>query len=120
MKHPLIEPQVDWLLCLDSPLLMLKKHWLFQLGMIFRTRDPTVLLLTAWKQNQQGWPAGSRGILEYAGIDTHQCDLGQYLGTYRWRNGAGSGEWVIIGSDDVNKCLYTSLFWPRMPMRWCF
>jgi hypothetical protein len=61
MNTPYGAPQVDWLLCHDSPLSPLKKHWIFQLGMLFRTRHPTVVLLTAWKQNQQGWPAASTG-----------------------------------------------------------
>jgi hypothetical protein len=40
----------------------------------------------------------------------------QYLGTYRWQNGEKAEEW-IINYDDINKCLYTSLFWPYMHMR---
>jgi len=73
MKHPLIEPQVDLsrpvvpeiimntpneapqvdpLLCHDSPLLLLKKHSLFQSGWLLSTGHATLELFTAWKQNQ--------------------------------------------------------------------
>jgi len=54
--------------------------------------------------------------LEYGKIDPHPCDMKQYLGTYQWQNGAEAEEW-IINYDDSNKCLFTSLFWPYMPMR---
>jgi hypothetical protein len=54
--------------------------------------------------------------LEYGKIDPHPCDMTQYVGTYRWQNGTENDEWRIH-YDDVNKCLYASLFWPYMPMR---
>jgi hypothetical protein len=54
--------------------------------------------------------------LEYGKVDSHPCDMQQYLGTYRWQNGSEAEKW-IINYDDSNKCLYTSLFWPYMPMR---
>ena len=52
--------------------------------------------------------------LEYGEIDPHPCDMKQYPGTYEWQS--GSAKWVI-NYDDTNKSLYTSLFWPYMPMR---
>ena len=52
--------------------------------------------------------------LEYGKVDPHPCDMKQYLGTYQLQN--GSAKW-IINYDDINKSLYTSLFWPYMPMR---
>jgi hypothetical protein len=54
--------------------------------------------------------------LEYGKEDPHPSEMKQYLGTYRWQNGAEVEEW-IIKYDDNNQCLYTSLFWPYMPMR---
>ena len=54
--------------------------------------------------------------LKYQKQDPYPCDLKQYLGTYRWQNGTAADEW-IINYDAANKCLYTSLFWPYMPMR---
>ena len=54
--------------------------------------------------------------LEYRDVDPYPCDIRQYPGTYRWQNGAEAEEW-IIHYDEINKCLYTSLFWPYMPMR---
>lgn len=52
--------------------------------------------------------------LNYGKIDSIPCDVKQYLGTYRWEN--GTAEWMI-NYDEINKSLYTSLFWPYMPMR---
>ena len=52
--------------------------------------------------------------LEYGKIDSIPCDVKQYLGTYRWEN--GTAEWTF-NYDETNKSLYTSLFWPYMPMR---
>jgi hypothetical protein len=54
--------------------------------------------------------------LEYGKVGSHPCDMKQYLGTYRWQNGAEADEW-IINYDDSNQCLFTSLFWPYMPMQ---
>jgi hypothetical protein len=54
--------------------------------------------------------------LEYGKIDPHPFDMKQFVGTYRLQDGAEEDEW-IIHYDDNNKCLYTSLFWPYMPMR---
>jgi len=54
--------------------------------------------------------------LKYRKEDPYPCDMKQYLGTYRWQNGTAADEW-IIKYDDANQCLYTSLFWPYMPMR---
>lgn len=55
--------------------------------------------------------------LEHGLMEPHSGDMKKYLGTYRWQNGAEAEEW-IIKYDEINKCLYTSLFWPYMPMRW--
>jgi len=54
--------------------------------------------------------------LKYRKEDPYPYDMKQYLGTYRWQNGTAADEW-IIKYDDANQCLYTSLFWPYMPMR---
>lgn len=54
--------------------------------------------------------------LAYRNVDSHPFDMKQYLGTYRLQNGAEDDEW-IIRYDDINNCLYTTLFWPYMPMR---
>lgn len=53
---------------------------------------------------------------KYGNVDPYPCDLKQYPGTYRWQNGAETEEW-IIQYDEINHSLYTSLFWPYMPMR---
>jgi hypothetical protein len=52
----------------------------------------------------------------YRKEDPYPCDMKQYPGVYRLQNGAEDDEW-IIHYDELNKCLYTSLFWPYMPMR---
>jgi hypothetical protein len=52
----------------------------------------------------------------YKKVIPHPCDLVQYTGTYRWQNGSDADDW-IIGYDAGNQCLYTTLFWPYMPMR---
>lgn len=54
--------------------------------------------------------------LEYKKIDHHPCEIKEYLGTYQWQNEIKDEKW-IINYDDVNKYLYTSLFWPYMPMK---
>jgi hypothetical protein len=54
--------------------------------------------------------------LKFGKLESYPCDLEQYLGTYRWQDGTGSDEWSIH-YDAANRCLYTSLFWPYMPMR---
>lgn len=54
--------------------------------------------------------------LEYIRIDPRPFDMKQFVGTYRLQDGAEDDEW-IIHYDDRKKCLYTSLFWPYMPMR---
>jgi hypothetical protein len=54
--------------------------------------------------------------LKYRKVDSYPCDMKQYTGTYRWQNGAEAEEWTIK-YDDINKSLYTTLFWPYMPMR---
>ncbi len=71
--------------------------------------------------SEEKWDQYVREILFFVGsnykkIDPYPCDVKSYLGTYRWQNGTGNDEW-IINYDDRNQCLYTSLFWPYMPMR---
>jgi hypothetical protein len=53
---------------------------------------------------------------KYREVDPYPCNMQQYIGTYRWQNRAEDVEWNIE-IDDIKKCLYTSLFWPYMPMR---
>jgi hypothetical protein len=52
----------------------------------------------------------------YKEVDPYPCDLQQYPGTYRWQNGTKAVDWTIK-YDETGRCLYTSLFWPYMPMR---
>jgi hypothetical protein len=54
--------------------------------------------------------------LPYRTVEPYPCDMKQYPGRYRCQYGAEVEEW-IINYDDINQCLYTSLFWPYMPMR---
>jgi hypothetical protein len=67
-----------------------------------------------WSQYVQKILACS-GLI-YTTVQPHPCDLKPYPGKYRLLNGAEDDEW-IIGYDDTNKCLYTTLFWPYMPMQ---
>lgn len=57
-------------------------------------------------------PLGS----EYKKVKPYPFDPIQYIGTYRWENGTEDDNW-IISYDATKKCLFTSLFWPYMPMR---
>ncbi len=54
--------------------------------------------------------------LEYRKKYSRPFDMKEYIGTYQWQNGAYNEEWHIQ-YDEVNNTLYTSLFWPYMPMR---
>lgn len=54
--------------------------------------------------------------LQYRKQTPYPCDMKQYIGTYRWQNGTADDEWTI-NYDETNHCLFTSLFWPYMPMR---
>lgn len=54
--------------------------------------------------------------LEYGKTVTHPFDMKQFVGTYRLQDGDEDDEWTIQ-YDESSKCLYTSLFWPYMPMR---
>jgi hypothetical protein len=54
--------------------------------------------------------------LAYQQEAPYPCDLTPYTGTYRWQDGARESKWVIQ-YDETKDCLYTSLFWPYMPMR---
>jgi hypothetical protein len=67
------------------------------------------------------WDRYVQEIISFLGltvrkVDPYPCDVRRYLGTYRWQDGAEDVEWIIHYDDD-NQCLYTSLFWPYMPMR---
>lgn len=67
------------------------------------------------------WDAYVRKILSFIGVEygnvaDYPCDLKSYTGRYLWQNGTENDDW-IIGYDEVNQCLYTTLFWPYMPMR---
>jgi hypothetical protein len=71
--------------------------------------------------SQERWDTYTHEILSlwggsYRKIEPYPCDLKPYTGRYRWQNGTENDDW-IIGYDEVNQCLYTSLFWPYMPMR---
>jgi hypothetical protein len=71
--------------------------------------------------SEEQWDQYTQEIIAFLGlgykkIDNHPCDIKQYLGTYQWRNETKDDKW-IINYDDVNKCLYTSLFWPYIPMK---
>lgn len=54
--------------------------------------------------------------LTYKKVEAYAGEIQPYLGTYRWEHGTEGDEWVIQ-YDDRNHCLYTTLFWPYMPMR---
>lgn len=54
--------------------------------------------------------------LTYQPAAPHPCDLAQYTGTYRLQDGSDDEDW-IIRHDGVNRCLYTTLFWPYMAMQ---
>jgi hypothetical protein len=67
------------------------------------------------------WELYTREILDLCGspykpLEPYPCDLERYTGRYRRADGTGKNEWVIQ-YDRANRCLYTSLFWPYMPMR---
>jgi hypothetical protein len=69
----------------------------------------------------EDWEGYDRQILSFLGLnytrlEAHTCDMRRYTGTYRWREGGSEDDW-IIGYDETNQCLYTTLFWPYMPMR---
>lgn len=70
---------------------------------------------------EEQWDGYVQEIISFVGakyrkIDPYPCEMQQYLGTYRWENGKAGDEWTIK-FDETNQCLYTSLFWPYMPMR---
>lgn len=69
----------------------------------------------------ENWEAYAREILAVFGVtyrkmEAPRCDLKAYTGRYLWQNGGENDDW-IIAYDEANQCLYTSLFWPYMPMR---
>jgi hypothetical protein len=70
--------------------------------------------------SEERWDRYVQEIISFSGstyrkVDPYPCDIKQYPGTYRWQNGSEGDEWVI-NYDDTNQCLYTTLFWPYMPM----
>lgn len=71
--------------------------------------------------SEEHWDQYVQGIISFLGlayrkVDPYPCDMKQYTGTYQWQNGTEENKW-IISFDETNGCLYTSLFWPYMPMR---
>lgn len=71
--------------------------------------------------SEERWDQYVQGIISYCGatyrkVDPYPCDMKPYAGTYRWQDGTEEVDW-IIAYDDMHECLYTSLFWPYMPMR---
>jgi hypothetical protein len=71
--------------------------------------------------SEEQWDRYVREIISLVGSsyrkqDPYPCDLKQYAGTYRLQDGAEDDEW-IVQYDDTSQCLYTSLFWPYMPMK---
>jgi hypothetical protein len=71
--------------------------------------------------SEEQWDQYAREIISLCGlkfkkVDPYPCDLTQYPGTYRRQDGTEGNGW-IIKYDDVNHCLYSTLFWPYMPMR---
>ncbi|MBI4927505.1 MAG: hypothetical protein HY835_07055 [Anaerolineae bacterium] len=71
--------------------------------------------------SEEQWEQYVGEILAFMGstyqvIHPYPCDLAQYAGTYRWVDGAAQDEWVIR-YDETQQCLYSTLFWPYMPMR---
>lgn len=49
-------------------------------------------------------------------VEPYPFDPTPYLGTYRWQKGTEADDWIIRYDESTND-LYTSLFWPYMPMR---
>ncbi len=71
--------------------------------------------------SEEHWEQYVQEIISLAGskykkVEPYPCELKPYAGTYRWQNGTEADDW-IIAVDDTHQCLYTSLFWPYMPMR---
>jgi hypothetical protein len=71
--------------------------------------------------SDENWEQYVQEIISLAGskykkVEPYPCELEPYAGTYRWQNGTDADDW-IIAVDHTHQCLYTSLFWPYMPMR---
>ncbi len=71
--------------------------------------------------SEEHWDAYVQEIISSCGstyrkVDACPCDMKPYIGRYCWQNGTEDDDWIIC-YDEVNQCLYTSLFWPYMPMR---
>lgn len=68
---------------------------------------------------EEEWDKYVREIIAHSGFrytkeDSYPCEITQYPGMYIRQDGNENWE---IKYDDMNKSLYTSLFWPYMPMR---
>ncbi len=71
--------------------------------------------------SDEKWEQYTREIISFSGlqyqkVDPQRCDVSPFPGTYRWQKGTENDDW-IIQYDKANDCLYTTLFWPYMPMR---
>lgn len=71
--------------------------------------------------SEEHWEQYVQKIISMAGskykkVENYPCELKPYAGTYRWQNGTEADDWIIV-VDDAHQCIYTSLFWPYMPMR---
>jgi hypothetical protein len=71
--------------------------------------------------SDERWDQYDQEILSMLGVAYKKnspflCDLEQFVGKYRIQNGPEDYEWTIR-YDAANQCLYTTLFWPYMPMR---
>lgn len=71
--------------------------------------------------SEEHWEPYVQEIISLAGskykkVANYPCEMKTYAGTYRWQNGTEADDWSIV-IDDTHQCLYTSLFWPYMPMR---
>lgn len=67
------------------------------------------------------WDEYVQEIVAVAGMRTRKivpyaCDLRRYAGKYRWEHEGEAREWVIT-YDESTESLFTTLFWPYMPMR---
>jgi hypothetical protein len=67
------------------------------------------------------WETYTRQIItkaggEYKHTQPFMYDPGQFTGTYRLVGGGDDDGWSI-SYDEITKCLYSTIFWPFMPMR---
>lgn len=83
--------------------------------------DTLSCLKTKINTSDEQWDRYTTEIISFLGIkfkkiEPYPCDMKYYLGKYRWLEGTENDDW-IINYDEIHNCLYTSLFWPYMPMR---